>query len=61
MLPKKPCSVVSEGDEGGSGGVWGGGHTGEILRVSLVLDLPVLAVGDKVQVPGSGQQGLVPC
>lgn len=53
--------MVSEGDEGGSGGVWGGGHTGEILRVSLVLDLPVLAVGDKVQVPGSGQQGLVPC
>lgn len=60
MLPKKPCSVVSEG--GGVGGGGGGrGHTGEILWVSLVMALPVLAVGDTVQVPGSGQQGLVPC
>ncbi len=36
-------------------------QTLEILRVGLVVALPVLAVGDTVQVPGSGQQGLVPC
>lgn len=35
-------------------------RTLEILRVGLVMAAPVLAVGDTVQVPGSGQQGLVP-
>lgn len=46
---------------GGGGGVGRWRHTGEILRVSLVMAKPVLAVGYTVQVPGSGQQGLVPC
>lgn len=35
-------------------------RTLKILRVGLVMAVPVLAVGDTVQVPGSGQQGLVP-
>ena len=35
-------------------------RTLKILRVGLVMAAPVLAVGDTVQVPGSGQQGLVP-
>lgn len=65
MLLKKPCSVVSDGGQGGRtqhlGGLGWWRHTGEILRVGLVMAKPVLAVGDTVQVPGSGQQGLVPC
>lgn len=36
-------------------------QTLKILGVSLVNALPVLAIGDTVQVPGRGQQGLVPC
>lgn len=35
-------------------------QTLEILWVCRVMAPPVLAVGDTVQVPGSGQQGLVP-
>lgn len=35
-------------------------QTLKVLWVGLVKALPVLPVGDTVQVPGSGQQGLVP-
>lgn len=35
-------------------------QTLEILWVGPVMALPVLTVGDAVQVPGSGQQGAVP-
>lgn len=35
-------------------------QTIEILWIGLVKPPPVLAIGDTVQVPGSGQQGLVP-
>lgn len=36
-------------------------QTLKILRVGFVKARPILAVGDTVQVPGSRQQGLVPC
>lgn len=36
-------------------------QTLKVLRVDPVHALPILAVGDTVQVPGRGEQGLVPC